>query len=1251
MNSEQNIKHNIENILKTFDEYPLREASTKLLNVLGYHSNRTGNDSADNVRFERLVTAALETTNPDKLNIDDWQDFNVIFQVGDEEIRRAENPNQRGLFDSTQDINDRNNRSYMFVSVSLSGEHYTRSQLADITRFINKDFQKSIMVMFRYSDLLTLSVINRRPDERQTTIPTSQRRQVLEKVTLLKDIKLGLLPKRAHTEILADLHLHRLIENERVRNFDTLHDVWERVLDMEPLTREFYSKLHKWYERAVDECTFADNDNELQVIRLITRLIFIWFLKEKKLIPPRLFDEEYAQACLNDFDIETSDYYQAVLQNLFFATLNTPINDRGFGTETNTYHYEDLLDNPDGFIEHLKEVPFVNGGLFDCHITQECFTDDINERQNLYVPAKLFFEAKEGIFDIFDHYKFTVEERTPIEQEVALDPELLGQVFENLLGVYNPETKQIASKRKNTGSYYTPHHIVEYMVNESLTAYFLQKVTPYDNDKKDLEDRIREDLLVYEHEGYEGKVSDHLIHNDEIEPLIQAIDELKMCDPAVGSGAFPMNVLNKLVFILQKLDPQNERWKRQQLKQAKQIPDPESMKRSVDAIKQAFSAENYHNNYSRKLYLIQNCIYGVDIQPFAITIARLRFFISLIIEQDDANSTTEDNYGIRPLPNLEAKLVAANTLIGLNFLQDNKQLDLLQEGNTENEILPLLRPLWEHRSSIFFVDTPQGKVQHIEKENQLCAELTNVLERKKQEWRERANRKIDEQLAELPTETARQQRRIILERKYAKQEKVFLQGLAEAERVRSWKAYDPNTDAGFFEPTSMFGVTDGFDIAIGNPPYIRHEKIKHLKNDLEIQFGDFFTSTADISVYFYKRAAGLIRDNGILTYICTNKFLRSDYGEHLRQFLTKYMSLQILLDLGNVPIFKAAVDTCITLINKTIPADNHSLRALTLKKSEEDIIIRDAFQKHSFPIELTDLSADVWAIAPQDTQTLLKKIKNTGIRLDVCVSDRIYMGIKTGCNDAFIIDTDTREQLISEDVSSEELIKPLLRGKNLCKWKAKSPDEHLIVIESSKNKEWEWSEMDETDAECTFMETYPAIYNHLIAYRDRLLTRQDTGRFYWELRSCAYYTEFYEPKIVYGGLANHFKGFYETTETLSVNSTYFIPTRDLSLLAILNSKLFDWYSRYKFQTLNDPWDGGGLSYFTQYMEIFPIADRTDEQKAELSQLVEQILADPDSENVPALEKDIDEIVYQLYDLSDTEIALIKQTYKDAGMKV
>ena len=684
MNSDITIKQNIENALKNFDNQPLREAATTLLNTLGYYSKRVGNDEIDTDRFDRLVESALDTANPSqKLRIEEWQSFFQIMQVADEEINQQVDPEQGSLFESTQ-IDDALRTSYMFVAVQLTQNTYTRTQLADITRFINKAFEKSIMVIFRYGAVLSLAIINRREHKRDPS------KQVLEKVTLIKDIDLNS-PKRAHIDIISELHLHRLIENEGILNFDTLHDAWERTLNTEALNKRFYRDLEAWYEWAAETCKFPDSENKTQVIRMITRLLFIWFLKEKDLVPSDIFEEQGAQAYLKNFDLETSDYYQAALQNLFFATLNTPIDKRVFSKRNNEdtrnankYRYTDLLENPDRFLEHLEQVPFVNGGLFDSldsfkgqragGVRIDCFTDNPNDRRKLHVPTKLFFEIDNGIFEIFSRYKFTVEENTPVEQEVALDPELLGQVFENLLGVYNPGTEELA--RKETGSFYTRRHVVDYMVDEALIAYFLQKVTPGDGDTKFLEERLRDDLLAYDQLGEKDNSNDHLIYDSEIEPMIQAIDDLKILDPAVGSGAFPMGILNKLVLILKKLDSENERWKQQQIEQASKISDPQSRKGALDVIDEVFSEANQYNNYGRKLYLIQNSIYGVDIQPIAVTIAKLRFFISLVIEQQP-NEIPRKNYGIRPLPNLETKFVAANTLIGLNELRESDLQSLL----------------------------------------------------------------------------------------------------------------------------------------------------------------------------------------------------------------------------------------------------------------------------------------------------------------------------------------------------------------------------------------------------------------------------------------------------------------------------------------------------------------------------------------------------------------------------------------------
>ena len=1328
----------IQNSINTFAETPLREASTRLLNTLGYHSRRTGNKGMDAQFFHSLREAAAARRAqapidaPDRLCIDDWENFHLIFQIADDEINQQETLFEPSTFDKKLML------SYIFVALQLSGENYTRTQLADITRFINTHYSVPVMVMFRYGDVLTLAIINRRRHKRDET------KRVLEKVTLIKDINLRE-PHRAHLDILAELHLESLLETEEVRNFDTLHKAWEGVLNTETLNRKFYRELYEWYDWAKSECRFPDGETETQSIRMITRLLFVWFLKEKGLVPVELFVEtsvarlqsaptvggaeaaiarlqsaptgggaeptvrgpgapargpeapvgavsnrateppvgavsnrapekepeaavarlqsaptgggaeppargaeaplrgaeasvgavsnratEAPVGAVSNRATEVSNrapddtYYKAILQNLFFATLNTPIAERAFSTKDNhshrdasKYRYAALLHEPNAFLEKLKQVPFVNGGLFDCLDTFEatrdggaridCFTDNENEQRKLHVPDKLFFDQENGIFPLFSRYKFTVEENTPIEQEVALEPELLGRVFENLLGDYNPETQ--SSARKSTGSYYTPRQIVDYMVDEALIAYFLQKVEPFDGNKTSLEKRLRDDLLAYEAQGDADSQTGHLIHENEVTQLIKAIDELKLLDPAVGSGAFPMGILNKLVLVLKKLDPQNEQWKERQIRQARVILDSQVRNYTLDAIERAFAEENRYNDYGRKLYLIQNCIYGVDIQPIAVTIAKLRFFISLIIEQVP-NDNPNDNFGIRPLPNLEIRFVAADTLIGLN----KSDFQMLLETDAIEQKRQQISKI---RENYFSANTRQHKLSLMREEEACRIELVNAL-------------------TELSTEWALDSQTGIVN---------------EAQKIAQWNPYDRNAVADFFDAEEMFGVKDGFDIIIGNPPYIRHEKIRHIKSALREHYSGFFASTADISVYFYKRAAELLKQGGILTYICTNKFMRSGYGKNLRQFLTSDVSLQALLDFGSVQVFDAAVNTCIVRAEKRLSKANHAFRAATLRSGSDDFNVQAAFQKQAFPMQNSQLSPNEWTLASPEVLALLEKLQNTGVPLGESVQGQLYFGIKSGYDTAFVIDTSKREHLIAADANSRKLIKPLLRGRTIRKWKADAADEHLIVIASSTNVSWPWTGFEDEEAERIFSDNYPAIHQHLSQHRQHLATRADRGKFYWELRSCDYYEAFDVPKVIYSGTAKSFYGCYDTAGAYGLASTWTLPIEDLSLLAILNSRLFDWYARHKFQSLDDPWAGGRLGFKKVDMMNVPIADRNSEQKAQLSRWVEQILADPTSDAVPALEHAIDELVYEVYGLTDAEIALIKKTYRDAGMEL
>ena len=325
--------------------------------------------------------------------------------------------------------------------------------------------------------------------------------------------------------------------------------------------------------------------------------------------------------------------------------------------------------------------------------------------------------------------------------------------------------------------------------------------------------------------------------------------------------------------------------------------------------------------------------------------------------------------------------------------------------------------------------------------------------------------------------------------------------------------------------------------------------------------------------------------------------------------------------------------------------------AATFRDKADVPRISDAFQEQAISIHARDLSAHGWALASSKALRLLEKLENTGTPLGRYVDGGFYIGVITGCNDAFVIGETVCQQLIAEDARNSELIKPVLRGKNLRKWKAVSAKEYLIVMASSANRVWPWSDAaDALEAEQIFAQTYPAIYRHLNSYRERLVVNTNKGKFYWELRSCAYYTEFEKPKILYSELSKSIYACYDTTGAFGLKTTYSIPTRDLSLLAILNSTLFDWYARHKFQSLNDPWTGGRLQFYVQYMEHVPIANRTSMQKAALSQLVERIFVDTEGDEARDLQKKIDTQVYQLYGLTDEEITLIEQTYTDAGMQ-
>lgn len=655
------------------------------------------------------------------------------------------------------------------------------------------------------------------------------------------------------------------------------------AFSVEALTKQFYKDLYEWYQWAVDPAsgvyfpnntsTEADDreDIETKIIRLITRIMFVWFIKQKELVPNKIFDVDFLETILKGFDPNSAvvgNYYNAILQNLFFGTLNRAIEDeqgnkRKFATNVKKdiktlYRYAEMFTiSEDEVIKLFSEVPFLNGGLFECldktktidGVEQSYNYDGFSRndkkfadgryRNRAVVPNILFFEPEKGLISILSRYNFTIEENSPEEQQVALDPELLGKVFENLLGAYNPETKETA--RNQSGSFYTPREIVNYMVDESLISYLGNTA-------------FVRSLFSPEFVYDKTKEADY-------KTIAEKLKSIKILDPACGSGAFPMGLLNRMIDILCHITPDE-------------------------------------NIYEMKLAIIENCIYGSDIQSIAAQITKLRFFISLICNCE--KDATKPNFGIPTLPNLETKFVAANSLIAKKKQESHNLFE-------NQEIEPTKKELTEIRHEHFSAKTAYRKSTLREKDKQLREKLAKLLEQ-------------DNDFAP-----------------------------EDAKQLAAWNPYDQNAVAEFFDPAWMFGVNDGFDIVIGNPPYIQ---LQNNGGELAQLYAPCnyktYARTGDIYCLFYERGYQLLKPNGHLCYITSNKWMRAGYGEKTREFFAKNTNPILLIDFAGVKIFESAtVDTNILLFAKA--ANEHkTLCAVTNKQNKDSVknLSDSARQRH-----------------------------------------------------------------------------------------------------------------------------------------------------------------------------------------------------------------------------------------------------------------------------------------------------------------
>lgn len=968
---------------------------------------------------------------------------------------------------------------------------------------------------------------------------------------------------------------------------------------VEVLTKAFYNELSDWYAWAIDSVEFPGEqlmDTEegrtehrsKNVIRLLTRLLFVWFLKQKNLIPWQLFDGDYLNAnLLKDFapnlkiglfkeKSQESRYYRAILQNLFFATLNCPITPQskedirergfrksdwygqGFG-EDHLMRYESEFTNAKHFLELVNErVPFLNGGLFDCLDDKQNktyidgFSDNLPKPNRLKVPDFLFFGESQGkgqdistfygdkkkkstdilgLVDILKKYNFTIEENMPFDQEVSLDPELLGKVFENLLASYNPETKTTA--RKQTGSFYTPREIVQYMVDESLVAHLKRTVG------EELEEEYRK-LMRYTDEEV-------MLEDGKRLAIIQSLQNCKVLDPACGSGAFPVGVLQQMVHILSQLDEDNVEWEKlireeadKELLSILDVKSKEEQTELFNDITKAFDRNCNQPDYARKLYLIEKCIYGVDIQSIAVQISKLRFFISLVVDQKPTSDRT-DNFGIRPLPNLEAKFAAANTLIGLKkekTLFDDREIDKLQ--------------------------------------NKLVQASHRIFGAKSNKMKNKYKARVEElqfQIAE-------------------KLEMLGVVGNEDARLMRDWKMFDQNASSPFFDPEWMFGVSGGFDIVIGNPPYGVSIKGSYRK-DVEKSIGK--VPDYEIYYYFIQIAYRLLTNHGILSYIIPNTYLFNTFADKYRISLLEKWSLLEILDCSKFPVFESA--TVLNTIN-------------TWQKSESTLIgYRNTSDANSFK----ELAAKPKSIISKDELLLMNQNWGLAFRLSKNIINLIAK-IKKSSKPMESYFPEISQGLIAYDKyrgQSAEVIS--------------NRAYHYNNLEKDGLKKWLWGG-DITRYSVKWNQQEYIDYCEGIAnprqpkffLRERLLIREITN-----------------PSI-FAALTG--EELYNDPSVLIVLASESYSAK--ALVAILNSKSATFYH---FNNAPKATKGAFPKILVKDIKEFPLPNISKEGEVIINGLVDKILeakkSDPNADTTK-LETEIDLMVYKLYGLTYDEVLTI-----------
>jgi hypothetical protein len=964
----------------------------------------------------------------------------------------------------------------------------------------------------------------------------------------------------------------------------------ETAFSVEKVTREFYDHYKDLFEKTSKELkdvlkaqpSIASHfdergiENDDFAKKLLGQIVFLYFLQKKGWfgVEPRkawgtgrkdfirhLFRERasFASLLAKKAKRETN-FFNDILEPLFYEALAI-----------------DRSDNGDHYSLFDCKIPFLNGGLFEPIYGYQWQTTDILLPDTLFSNDEPTGEGEEkgtGILDVFDRYNFTVNEAEPLEKEVAVDPEMLGKVFENLL----PENIRHAS-----GTYYTPRVIVHYMCQQALLHYLAARAPHVPQNDLALFLRHAERFADFEAKDKKSYAERGLLLPESISqnaaPLDDLLATITVCDPAIGSGAFPVGMMHEIVRARIALTP--------------------TLEKSGD-----IRAQKPRSAYALKRDAIHHSLYGVDIDPGAVEIAKLRLWLSMVVDEEEIGH-------IQPLPNLDYKIMQGNSLLeefdGIRLLDEK----LLQppDAARDSEMAEIRARIAAHQGDAIrrHGEGKKGAAQKLAAEQEIkrlkkrldalvnpaeakfgaqgelnqqtsWASLKRIQELHGRFFDENSRAEKDRQRKELDAlewnfmeatlrEQGREEAIVELKRASAKHRKPFF----------LWHLH-------FGE---VFQQRGGFDVVIANPPFVRMELIMDDKPALKRRFPHLFSGRADLYVYFYGLGLDILRDNGCLTFISSNTYLNSKFGEKLRKHFHETSTVATLIDFAETKVFDAVVEPAI-IVQRKMKSNNSSVQVLKWQESQHLDELPEVIARQSGVIQQSSFTADPWRLESPVLLRLLDHLQSERVSkpLGSYVGDDVFYGVKTGLNDAFMIDAAARAKLL-KDPRSEEIIKPFVRGRDISRWATQPVTNWLIYTYHGVD-----------------IKRYPLIEKHLLPFKEALEARATEQAWYELQQPQLRYSKFFEqPKIIYQDIARYFGMAWDDTGAYLANTCYFIPTKEKWLLGVLLSSTMGFHVQKSIGSD----EGGFIRLFAMHVKKFPIPHADAAQKASIERLVEYLL--------------------------------------------